>query len=232
MEFTEWEPAYEAILADMGYDREADVRAREELGARVSGFDLDRLDITGRTVAVVGAGPSLSEELESIQPTDVVFAASEAADTLEDAGVTVDLQVTDLDGSPAESCQRSRAGTPVAVHAHGDNSQLIRQWVERFDADQLLPTTQAEPTDTLLNAGGFTDGDRAAFLADHLGAASVHFPGWLLDDPSATSEKRAKLRWAERLLRWLELRREESFELLDGRRASLSIPPFAAKEPE
>jgi len=81
-----------------------------------------------------------------------------------------------------------------------------------------VPTTQAAPASPVRNYGGFTDGDRAAFFADHFGAASLVFPGWDFEDPSVTTEKRQKLRWAERLLRWLEQRRGERFDVLDGRR--------------
>jgi uncharacterized Rossmann fold enzyme len=43
-------------------------------------------------------------------------------------------------------------------------------------------------------------------------------PGWVFDDPAVSAEKREKLRWAERLLYWLERRRGQRFAVLDGRR--------------
>ncbi|KPN31811.1 hypothetical protein SY89_02564 [Halolamina pelagica] len=36
--------------------------------------------------------------------------------------------------------------------------------------------------------------------------------------------KARKLRWAERLLYWLETRRKEQFPVLDGRRKNLTLP--------
>jgi len=225
MEFEEWEPAYERVLAAFGYDRAADERARDALAALVEPFDRRRLPaVDGATVAVAGAGPSLPSELDRAAGADLVFAASTAAGVCRDAGVPVDAVVTDLDGRPETARACSREGTPVAVHAHGDNVDAVREWVPRFDGDLLLPTTQAAPRGPVENFGGFTDGDRAAFLADALGAGGLLFVGWDLDDPTVGGLKARKLRWAARLLRWLERRREERFAPLDGRRASLALP--------
>jgi uncharacterized Rossmann fold enzyme len=129
--------------------------------------------------------------------------------------------VTDLDGAPETAIRLTTYGTPVAIHAHGDNTEAIRTYVPECQLSRVLPTTQAAPADPIENFGGFTDGDRAAFLADHLGADSLVFPGWDFDDPAVTRQKRRKLAWAERLLYWLERRRDEQFAVLDGRRNAI-----------
>jgi len=222
MEFATWEPVYEAILADFGFDRAADERARDEIADLAEPFDHDRLaSIDGATVAVAGAGPSLSAEVDRASDADVVVAASTAADVLLDAGVAVDLMVTDLDKNPDTARDLTERGVPVAAHAHGDNLSAVREHVPTFDADHVLATTQAAPRGPVENFGGFTDGDRAAFLADHFGAAELVFPGWDLDDPDVGRVKAKKLAWAERLLRWLERRRGERFAVLDGRRRGI-----------
>ncbi|NHN58471.1 MULTISPECIES: 6-hydroxymethylpterin diphosphokinase MptE-like protein [Halorussus] len=228
MRYQTWRPVYELILADFGFDRSADERARDALADLARPFDLDRLDATGRTVAVAGAGPSLTDpaELDRAREADAVFAASTAADDLRDAGVAVDCMVTDLDKNPETARELTREGTPVAAHAHGDNVPAVREWVPRFDADNVLATTQARPVGPVRNFGGFTDGDRAAFLADRLGADRLVFVGWDLDDPDVDETKAKKLRWAERLLRWLELRRGEEFAVLDGRREGIDTGEF------
>jgi len=218
MDFETWAPVYEAILADFGFDRAADERARDVLGDRVGPFDTGRLDVEGATVAVAGAGPSLASASETAASADAVFAASTAADVLREADVDVDCMVTDLDKNPATVREFTHEGVPVAVHAHGDNVPAIRQVVPELTREQVLPTTQAEPAGPVRNFGGFTDGDRAAFLADHLGAADLVFVGWDFDDPGVGPTKRRKLAWAERLLYWLERRRDERFGVLDGRR--------------
>ena len=223
MDFAEWEPVYEAILADFGWTRAADERARDLLGATLSGdtFDPDDLEVAGNTVVVGGAGPSLASDLGVVQDADLVFAASAAADTIRDAGLAVDCMVTDLDKNPRTARELSRAGVPVAVHAHGDNVPELRTVVPGLEPAAVIPTTQAAPVDGIRNFGGFTDGDRAAFMADHLDAGDLRFAGWDFDDPDVEPEKARKLAWAERLLYWLERRRGTSFEVLDGRRAGI-----------
>jgi uncharacterized Rossmann fold enzyme len=223
MDYQTWVPVYERLLADFGYSRAADVRARDTLATLVDPFDESRFDsVAGATVAVAGAGPSLVDEAGVAADADLVFAASSAAKTLRDAGVDVDLMVTDLDKTPATARDLTRERVPVAVHAHGDNVPVLKEWVPRLDGEHVVPTTQAEPRGPVVNYGGFTDGDRAAFLADAFSAANLRFPGWDFDDSSVGAEKRKKLSWAERLLEWLERRRDEQFDVLDGRREDLT----------
>lgn len=226
MNFQTWEPVYEAILADMGFGRAGDERARDSfvgmLRARGEAvLDLSTLDFSGQRVAVAGAAPSLDADLEQARSADAVVAASTAARTLRAAGIGVDVMVTDLDGAPETAVRLTTYDTPVCIHAHGDNHVAIQEFVPRCRLSAVVPTTQARPTDPVVNVGGFTDGDRAAFLADHLGASSLVFPGWDFDDPNVSPQKRRKLRWAEVLLYWLERRRDEQFSILDGRRETI-----------
>jgi uncharacterized Rossmann fold enzyme len=211
VEFSTWEPVYDLILADLGFDRAGDERARDRLAEWAEPFDTDRLGLDGARVAVVAPGPSLDAEVGTPGDVDRVVAASSAADRLLAAGRRPDLVVTDLDGTPATAAALTRAGTPVAVHAHGDNGPALDRWLPACDPANVLATTQAAPVGPVVNAGGFTDGDRAAFLADALGAARLSFVGWDLDDPAVGRLKREKLAWARRLLRWLAARRGESF---------------------
>lgn len=221
MEFDEWEPVYEAILADFDFDRSADEHARDVLAEFVEPFETTRLDCSDVTVAIAGGAESLQDELAMAEAADVVFAASTAADILGDAGIPVDLLVTDLDKNPETARSFTESGVPVAAHAHGDNIPLVRELVPTFNTSHVLGTTQAAPIDAVYNFGGFTDGDRAAFLADHLGASELVFPGWDFDDPGVDGMKAQKLEWAERLLFWLETRRGDSFGVLDGRRSDI-----------
>ncbi|WP_144900858.1 6-hydroxymethylpterin diphosphokinase MptE-like protein [Halobellus captivus] len=225
MNFQTWEPVYESILADFGYPRDGDERARDVIAAYAEPFDFDRLDCRGETVAIVGAAPSLPAEVDRVDDADRVFAASTATDVVREAGFSVDLMVTDLDKNPQTALELTNTGTPVAAHAHGDNVPLIEAWVPKFESAHTLATTQAEPIDAVYNFGGFTDGDRAAFLADALGAAKLRFVGWEFDDPDVSESKAKKLRWAERLLHLLERRRGERFSPLDGRRDSIDPIP-------
>jgi uncharacterized Rossmann fold enzyme len=226
MRFADWEPVYEAILAAFGYGRAADERARDRLAALLSGpgYDATRLSFAGETVAIAGGADRLADDLALAREADAVVAASDAATRLREHDIAVECMVTDLDKSPETARELTAEGTPVAVHAHGDNVPALRSVVPNLDPSEVIPTTQARPADGVENYGGFTDGDRAAFLADALGADRLVFPGWQIEDPSVNDEKRRKLAWAERLLYWLEHRRDERFGLLDGRRDGLTLP--------
>jgi uncharacterized Rossmann fold enzyme len=233
MDFQTWESVYERILADFGYDRPGDERARDvldELLGDSTVYESDAGAFEGNTVAIAGGGPNLGDDLALVSDADTVVAASVAAKRVAEHGFSVDVMVTDLDKVPEVARDYTHEGTPVAVHAHGDNVPALREHVPEFEQTAVLPTTQAEPTDLVRNFGGFTDGDRGAFLADHLGADRLVFPGWEFDDPSVGPEKAQKLRWAERLLLWLERRRGEQFAVLDGRRDAIDDDPLPDNE--
>lgn len=223
--FQEWEPVYERILSDLGFDRADDESARAVAVDLAEPFDDERLaGLDGATVAIVGAAPSLPTDLDSFDASavDAIVAASTAADTVADRGFDVDLMVTDLDKNTDTACELTHSETPVAAHAHGDNIPALREWLPEFDPEWTLVTTQAEPRGPVANFGGFTDGDRAAFIADAFGAAELRFVGWEFDDPSVDPLKARKLQWAEQLLYWLERRRGDRFAVLNGRRELLS----------
>lgn len=226
----EWEPVYEAILADFGFDREADETARDELARSLgdSGGTSEILpEAAGRQVAIAGGARTLETELDTVRGADLVVGVSTATALLAEHEIAIDVHVTDLD-KDAETVVSLTAGEiPVVLHAHGDNRDALAALVPRCDRSAIVPTTQAKPTERVRNPGGFTDGDRAAFLADALGAESLTFPGWEFDDRTVGPVKSRKLAWAERLLHWLEIRRGERFDILEGRRASLSLPPGA-----
>ncbi|WP_302080906.1 6-hydroxymethylpterin diphosphokinase MptE-like protein [Salinibaculum rarum] len=224
MDYSTWEPVYTAILSDFGFERAADERARDRLATLLDPAETvapDNLDFTVDSVAIAGAGPNLEAQADRAATADSVVAASTAADRLEACGVAIDCMVTDLDKNPETVTHLTEAGTPVAVHAHGDNIPALETHVPTFEDSAIVPTTQAAPTDAVYNVGGFTDGDRAAFLADHCGAEELRFVGWDFDDPAVDPMKQKKLVWAERLLLWLERRRDERFAVLDGRRDTI-----------
>lgn len=221
MNFERWEPVYDAILSDFGYDPEADQHARDRLYATIEDqqtLDVGQLRMDAASVAIAGAGPSLEDDCEMVRTADIVVAASTAAGRLREAGLAVDCVVTDLDKHESEVVSLSREEVPVVVHAHGDNIQAIERVVPKVASRVLVPTTQAKPRPPVRNFGGFTDGDRAAFLADAMGATELTFPGWDFEDATVGPEKARKLQWAERLLYWLERRRGDHFAVLDGRR--------------
>jgi uncharacterized Rossmann fold enzyme len=231
MDFEAFEPAYEAILADFGFDRAADEHARDVLrGFEPRGTLAAFADVlAGRAVAVVAPGPPLERELAAVRDAERVLAVSSAAGVLREHDVAVDAYVTDLDADPELAPPLTHAGVPTAVHAHGDNVPAVREFLPECDREYVLGTTQATPRDPVVNVGGFTDGDRAAFLADHVGARSLSFPGWDLDASDVDPTKARKLAWARRLLAWLErdrrarIDRDVQFDVLDGHRDAVDL---------
>ncbi len=211
MEFELWEPFYEAIIEDFGYSRDEDRRAARFLDENLEPFDTERLDaiVRDEMAVVVGDAPSL--EPSRVPEDGVVVAADGAAERLSDAGVRVDVMVTDLDGAPTYAAEMSHGddGT-VVMHAHGDNRDALERWLPEFEVSNVVGTTQVDPRefDALHNFGGFTDGDRSAFLADAFGASRIEVVGF--DFTAAEGEKREKLRWAQRLLRVLSEERDEN----------------------
>lgn len=199
MKFSDWEPHYREILEYFGFDRSADEEA-----ARVLAGLLDRDNLLslasltdGNPVTVCGNAPCLKDDLGKI--AGIVFAADAAAEVLDTHGIRPDAIFTDLDGATDRFIELNAEGTIVVIHAHGDNIPLLKHWVPRFTG-KIVGTTQAAPLLHVYNFGGFTDGDRAAFAADELGASSITFAGFDPDDTNVEPMKRGKLFWARKLL--------------------------------
>ena len=201
MNFSAWEPHYLEILAYFGFSREDDEKAATLLATLINRDDLPALSrlVKGRDVTVCGNAPCLERELNRIPKSSVVFAADAAADVLFSHGIRPDGVFTDLDGATDLLLEMNRAGTIVVMHAHGDNIPLLRYWVPRF-AGPVIATTQSTPLAHVHNFGGFSDGDRAVFAADALGARKITLVGFDLDDRNVDPVKRGKLMWAKKLL--------------------------------
>jgi len=198
--FEDWEPYYLRILEDLSFDRAGDEEAAVLLSTLLPRDNLATLRrrIRGKTITVCGNGPNLVAELDRIRGT--LIAADGAANRLYAGGIRPSAIVTDLDGATEAFVEMNRAGTVIVVHAHGDNRDLLRFWVPLFPGP-LVGTTQARPLPHIHNFGGFSDGDRAVFLAYALGASEVRLAGFDLDDSSVNPVKRRKLAWARTLLR-------------------------------
>jgi 2-amino-4-hydroxy-6-hydroxymethyldihydropteridine diphosphokinase len=199
MDFDVWEPCYCRILEYFGFDRRGDEDAARLLASLMNRDNLLSLvTLTdGNEVTVCGNAPCLKKELGSVR--GVVFAADAAAEVLEDNGIRPDVIFTDLDGATDRFLEMNREGTIVVLHAHGDNIPLLKYWTPRFTGP-VVATTQAAPLPHVHNFGGFTDGDRAVFAAQELGASCITLAGFDLDDEDVDPLKRGKLRIAKKLL--------------------------------
>lgn len=199
MNFDIWEPYYVEILEYFGFDRSQDEEAARLLASLMTRDNILSLAALtrGNAVTVCGNAPCLKYELEKIQ--GVVFAADAAAEVLGAHDIRPDAVFTDLDGATDILLEMNESGTIVVIHSHGDNMPLLRHWVPRFKGP-VVATTQSVPLPQVHNFGGFTDGDRAVFAADELGADHITIIGFDLDDVNVDPMKRGKLFWARKLL--------------------------------
>ena len=207
-----WMAQYGRIAAEFGYDPRQDRRAAEHLDDILDRPpDVVRLAniIRGKTVLCAGSGPSLVESIDTLRNTQdiTLIAADSAALPLVQNGVMPDVVVSDMDGDMDSLSMLAEQGVPFVIHAHGDN-------MNRLGLAAQLPvcagTTQVEPVGRIQNWGGFTDGDRAVFLASHFKADRIILCGMDLKGPVSpwsghTNEaiKLRKLGVAARLLEWL-----------------------------
>ncbi len=216
MDYPEWEPHYVQILKDFGFRQEEDEASAHLLmellpGPRPSLDNLRRL-LEDRVVTVLGNGPNLTTELPGMR--GVVIAADEATSVALKIGKVPDVVVTDLDGDVEDILAAKKRGALVIIHAHGDNQDAVRRWAAKFRGSTLA-TTQSRPFGEVHNFGGFTDGDRAVFIAHHFGAKEIRLLGFNFDSPNEKDQqkgvKRRKLAWAKRLIQLLQKRSLISF---------------------
>lgn len=206
MQFATWEPIYRSILDDFGFtlckDEEAAELLRCLLKDRITPLIAAKEMLAGSSVVVCGNAPCLRwdlEQMHSKQERDAVFLAADGAvAVLQKLSILPAIVVTDLDGPFPAIQKANQMGSIVVVHAHGDNLDALQRYVPRLD--RIIGTVQCLPPPGLYNFGGFTDGDRAIFLAIELGARKIVLKGFDFDDNSVTPRKKKKLAWAKRLI--------------------------------
>jgi hypothetical protein len=176
-----WLQWYDKLRAKFGYSIVEDQSAAQLLSELLEGrsLDLDHVKklVNGKNVLVVGAGPSLEESVPVIKSLKsfVIIAADGASEALIENGIKPDMVVTDLDGNHEYLLKADKIGSVMVVHAHGDNVDLLRNWVPKMR--NCIGTTQVKPLHNIHNFGGFTDGDRAVFLASEFNAKNIVLVG-------------------------------------------------------
>ena len=169
---------------------------------------------------VFGAGPSLKEHVKFLKENydlrDYVLISADGATTaLIEERIYPDIVATDLDGNMDDILLANLRGANIAVHAHGDNLDAVVKYTPFFS--NVIGTTQAQPVGNIYYFGGFTDGDRAIFLAVALGASEITLAGMDFGDivtrysrpnlktdlAEADEFKKKKLMYAARLTQWI-----------------------------
>lgn len=215
MRWEVWEPWYLRIAERLGLDREEDERAVRLLSPLFPPPRLEELKelVEGRECLVLGAGPSLEEDLRRLEGAGKLGMTLLSADGATSAVMrfrSPEVVVTDLDGKVEDQEEAWRRGSWLVVHVHGDNYFRVKDFLGGKEPKRLLGTTQLRPSGNLLNFGGFTDGDRSAFLAWELGARRIYLAGMDLGEEvgrysgkKVGGRKREKLRICGELLSWL-----------------------------
>ncbi|PIU13354.1 MAG: 6-hydroxymethyl-7,8-dihydropterin pyrophosphokinase, partial [Hadesarchaea archaeon CG08_land_8_20_14_0_20_51_8] len=209
-----WRPWYDGIVRRLNLDIAADEAAAKILNDILPKPEIEKLTslVKEKECIVLGAGPSLDDDIEKLERAGFLNKTLIAADGATSAVLEYrnpKIIVTDLDGVVKDQLEAWQRGSWIVVHAHGDNIAQIRKIVPKLK-ERVVGTTQVEPFGKLYNFGGFTDGDRAAFIAHELGASKIYLAGMDLGSKIGrhsgdkdVKRKLIKLKICRELLAWL-----------------------------
>jgi uncharacterized Rossmann fold enzyme len=170
-----WEKRYFSILKELNYSEKKDKESALILDSILKKTDTIkkvRKLIEGKTIFVIGSGPSLSIAIPKLKKLEksIKIAADSSLKPLVDNGIIPDIIVTDLDGNEDTIKKISKTKSIFVIHAHGDNIEKL-QMVKKMK--NCIGTTQTNPFNKVQNFGGFTDGDRGVFLASYFNAKKI-----------------------------------------------------------
>ena len=170
-----WGERYLSILKELNYSEKKDKESAiilDSILKRTNTIEKIREIIQGKTVFVIGSGPSLSIAIPKLKKLkkSIKIAADSSLKPLIDNGIIPDIIVTDLDGDEDTIKKISKTKSIFVIHAHGDNIEKL-QMVKKMK--NCIGTTQTNPFNKIQNFGGFTDGDRGVFLASHFNAKKI-----------------------------------------------------------
>jgi uncharacterized Rossmann fold enzyme len=243
----DWDAWYNRIVTIFGYSRHEDQRAADVL-SRLLGETAIPLDglrtlVHNQPILILGAGPSLEDDLKGLMAVGVlgafVLMAADGATTavLHVAKAVPRIVVTDLDGNIEDLLDADRLGALLVVHGHGDNIPQLKRIVPQLG--HTIGTTQVRARPNVYNFGGFTDGDRAVFLAVEMGAKLIVLAGMDFGQevgkfskakPKSIDVKRKKLEVGKALLEWLATR--TTIPLYDVTRRGEGVRGYQKLTPE
>jgi len=174
-----WKTKFKEIRREFGYKETDDFLSAKKLDSLLKKKIFKKQlqnRITGKTVFIIGAGPSLSKSLVHIKKCKNItkIVADGAVRALLEKDIRPDILVTDLDGDLDSIKKIGRTKIPILVHAHGDNYDKLE--VVKMISN-VVGTTQTEEVGKIKNFGGFTDGDRCVFLANFFNAKKIVLVG-------------------------------------------------------
>ena len=209
-----WAARYNEIVNDFGYSKKKDVQSSRLLDSLLSKktriTQLKKL-IENESIFIIGAGPSLLSCIPILKKYNKItkIVADGATRALIENNLKANIVVTDLDGNIPVLKRVGKTNTIMVVHAHGDN--LEKLYIAK-NFKKCIGTTQAKPFGKIHNFGGFTDGDRCVFLANHFKARKIILFGMDFGTTIGSFSKTRiankdikirKLRRGKKLLEWL-----------------------------
>jgi len=209
-----WKRKYSDILKEFRYEEKKDKESAIILNSILKKSDIyEKIMnlVEAKTVLVIGSGPSLTSAIPKLKnyKKSLKIAADSSIKILVENGIIPDIIVTDLDGDEDTLKKLAKTKSIFVVHAHGDNIKKL-EFVKKIK--NCIGTTQSIPFDKIHNFGGFTDGDRGVFLANHFKAKKIVLFGMDFGDrigkfsKTKKSERKTKLMKLKRgksLLEWL-----------------------------
>ncbi len=209
-----WKKRYSDILREFKYDEKKDKESAILLDSILEESDVHKKIINlikDKTVLVIGSGPSLSTAIPKLKKykKSIKIAADSSIKPLVENGIIPDIVVTDLDGDENTLNKIAKTKSIFVVHAHGDNIEKL-EFAKKFK--NCIGTSQSPSFNKIQNFGGFTDGDRGVFLANHFEARKIILFGmdfgkrigkFSETKKSERKIKLMKLKKGEYLLEWL-----------------------------
>ena len=170
-----WKTQFKEIRKEFGYLEKDDLTSVRKLNSLLKGKNSKRQFqnmIQGKTVFIIGAGPSLTKSLKYIKKSKDVtkIVADGAVRALLEKNIKPNILVTDLDGDLKSIEKIGKTRIPIIVHAHGDNYEKL-EIVKKLK--NVVGSTQTRKIGKIENFGGFTDGDRCVFLAEYFNASKI-----------------------------------------------------------
>ena len=208
-----WKTKFSEIRKEFGYTETEDLISAKKLNSLLkrknSKKEFQNM-IRGKSVFIIGAGPSLSKSLKHIKKSKNItkIVADGAVRALLEEKIRPDILVTDLDGDLKSIKEIGKTKIPIIVHAHGDNQDRL-EIVKEFT--NVVGTTQTEEFGKMKNFGGFTDGDRCVFLAEFFNADKIVLIGMDFGQEIGKYSKHKvvnrktklkKLKFGKRILEW------------------------------
>jgi len=226
LDWDAWKPWYMKIRRDLKLNFAKDESAAKLLDKLLKTKDTEtalnaaKSCVSNRNVLIFGCGPSLEKNIQDLLDMQIPegklinIAANGAISALLKYKIYPHISVTDLDGNIDDLLKANREGTISFVHAHGDNISRLKKFVPKFN--KIVGTTQTRPFGKVMNYGGFTDGDRAVFIAEFLKSKSIFLLGFdfgnivgkfskpnLKNHAPASDNKIKKLKISKNLIKWI-----------------------------